>query len=769
MASQIVLMRELLIVFYGNELSLGITLACWLFWIAFGSWGIGRWILNKIKGNLTLFAALEIIQAPLLLASLLCVRFIPSILNSSPGEIIGVLPMSITTFILLAPICVLGGFLFVLGCEIYPHTPKGMALPTRMGGAVQIGHVYILEAIGATLGGLLTSFFLVRFLSPLYIMSLIGFLNLCSAFLLFLPRRRLSLSIAVVLAGFIFFIFSGTIDCLRSYSLKKQWAAHEVLASENSVYGNIVVTRRQNLYSIFINGLYDFSVPDPLTSERNAHFPLLQHPAPSDVLLIGGGSSEILAEVLKHPGVERVDYVELDPLVIELARTFLPKNNALNDPRVKVITRMDGRLFMKKGDTKYDVLIINLPEPHTAQLNRFYTMEFYIEAKNRLKDKGILSFCLQSNPNYISQEQAELYLTLKRTLEHVFENVEITPGETNFFLASAQKGMLSLDWQKLMKRLKERKIDASYLQEYYLFSELSEERIEFFKKGLEQADTFPRQCIGAGINRDFHPIAYYYNMILWSTYSRWNLKTLFKAINPGVIFKGAVFFYLLLLIPLCIKLIKRKIPGWGVLTCVATSGFAEINFQIVTLLSFQILYGYVYYKLGIVLTSYMAGLILGGWLITRRLNSTTSLRGATATRQSHRGTNHKLFIKTQVAISIYPLILPFLFFVFSKAKGDFSFWLGSNIFPFLPIIPGIIGGFQFPLANSLYINSVRTKTGSSAGLTYGLDIFGACIGAILTSVFLIPVIGIPMTCLLVAGLNLTGLILLLTSQHYSVE
>ena len=59
-----------------------------------------------------------------------------------------------------------------------------------------------------------------------------------------------------------------------------------------------------------------------------------------------------------------------------------------------------------------------------------------------------------------------------------------------------------------------------------------------------------------------------------------------------------------------------------------------------------------------------------------------------------------------------------------------------------------------------------TKASSSGGLTYGLDIFGACIGAILTSVFLIPIIGIPMACVLVAGLNLVGLILLLFTDRF---
>jgi spermidine synthase len=295
-----------------------------------------------------------------------------------------------------------------------------------------------------------------------------------------------------------------------------------------------------------------------------------------------------------------------------------------------------------------------------------------------------------------------------------------------------------------MQRLRQRNIEARYMREYYLFSELSEERIRFFQNRLAQSKI-------TNLNRDFYPIGYYYDMVLWSTFFKYNLKGLFGAINAKKIYISLIFFCLLLLIPAWIRSVRRGIPCWGVLACVGTTGFAEMTFQIITLLSFQVLYGFVYYKLGVILTSFMFGLILGGWWITKRIEIGQA--------------DYNLFIKTQAAIFIYPLILPLLFWAFSVTKGRFSLFLGTNvIFPFLPVIPGVIGGIQFPLANSLYIKKINVGVGSSAGLTYGIDLFGSCLGAILTSILLIPIIGIPMTCLLVAGLNLVGLILLLKTK-----
>ncbi|MBU2541758.1 MAG: fused MFS/spermidine synthase [Candidatus Omnitrophica bacterium] len=753
MAGQIILMREFLVVFYGNELSLGITLASWLFWMALGSWGLGRWMVERISQRLVILSLGEIILAFILPLSVLAVRLVPLWLHYLPGEIIGVLPMSLATFILLAPICLLGGFLFVLGCQTYKthvelDDSNGIKAGPARGGASQIGYVYILEAIGASVGGLITSLLLIRLLSPIYIMFLLSILNLFSAFLLLRKRRTLAIFCAALIIVFIFLISSGQLYLLRQHSLSLQWRDYKLLTSQNSVYGNIAITRRKELFSVFSNGLYSFTVPDDFSSESKAHLPLLQHPDPKKVLLIGGGSSGQLQEVLKHP-VERVDYVELDPLLISLAREFLPPNEALDDPRVRIITNMDARLFIKRSKESYDVVIINLPSPNTAQLNRFYTKEFYAEAENVLKSDGILCFSMQSNPNYISTEQKQLYLTLERTLESVFSQVEITPGETNFFFASNKKGILTLDWQVLIERLKKRSIQARYVREYYLFSEFSQERIDSFKKMLAQSKA-------GAINTDFKPIAYYYNLVLWNTYFKYNLKKLFKFISPKKIYIATAFIYVLLLWPIWFRIKGRRFANWGVLTCMGTTGFAEITFQIITLLSFQVLYGYVYYKLGIILTSYMIGLIFGSWCITKRLEKQDyeiSFKIKTE--------NYKLFSKTQIAIFIYPLMLPLLFWLFLNLKGRFSFWLGSNIiFPLLPLIPGFIGGFQFPLANSLNLEANALGVSRSAGLTYGIDLFGSCLGAILTSIFLIPMLGIPLTCLLVAGLNLAGLILL---------
>jgi len=143
----------------------------------------------------------------------------------------------------------------------------------------------------------------------------------------------------------------------------------------------------------------------------------------------------------------------------------------------------------------------------------------------------------------------------------------------------------------------------------------------------------------------------------------------------------------------------------------------------------------------------MIGLIFGGWWATKII-------------EKGRG-NFLNFIEAQICICIYPLILPLIFLGFASSSGKFSTYLGSNIIiPFLPIIAGFIGGFQFPLANKLYLQS-RKGLVRAAGLTYGLDLFGSCLGALLVSILLLPILGILAVCLLVAVLNLVSLVILL--------
>ncbi len=726
MIGQIVLMRELIYVFYGNELALGTTLACWLLWVGIGSFGLGR-LVDRVQDRLRLLIMCEVLLAFLLPLSILAVRSVKLILGFSAGEIIGIFPMLYSCLLLLPPLCLTLGFTFALNCKILSSTLRD---------AVKgIGRVYIFEATGSAIAGVMFSYLLVRWLTHLQIALIVSLFAFGVGFLLALERRGVLrtavLLLLVVLAGGLGLGGAGRVD---EWSNSLRWKGFNPIHSEDSIYGNLTVTKYGDQVSMFESGLLMFTYPDLFSSEEVVHYPMLSHPDPKSVLLIGGGIGGALEEILKY-GVESVDYLELDPLVVELSRRYVPAH--IQDPRLKVFN-MDGRYWVKRTRQKYDVVIVNLPEPFTAQLNRFFTQEFYDEIRRILTPSGVLSFRLTSHENYISDELAQFLASIRSTLLEVFGEVRVIPGDTNVFLVTANKGILSTEPSFFVERLKERGVETRYVRGYYINSRLSRERVDYLNGRVAEG--------GAGrINRDLQPISYYYDIVLWSTHFQSAERRILSFLSGLKVWHIAAGFLALLLL---LQPIVRKIERAPVLVAVGTTGSAEIVMEVMTLLAFQTIYGYVYYKIGIILTAFMVGLTLGALHMTRRLES--------------RDVSVTAFLKIQTVVCVYPLLLLMAFMELSRISG----WRYSAVsvelgFPLLTAVAGFVGGLQFPLANKLYLEK-RGEVGRVAGMTYGVDLFGACVGAVFSSAILIPILGIPNTCFVVAALN--GVALILVAQ-----
>ncbi|MFH1940533.1 MAG: fused MFS/spermidine synthase [bacterium] len=739
--AQVLLMRELVVIFYGNELSLGTILGVWLFWTAAGSGGLAK-ILHK-KGNLRLrFGLIQLLLALVLPLILLLVRVSKEILNITPGELIGYIPMLLITLITLAPVCLLSGLLYTVACQLLHHHEQKDSAP--------IGKVYLLEAVGAGIGGVAASFIFVRFASPAQTVLLLSIVNLLSALIVgnlnpFRSRglRILWLTLLPILVSIFFYRISQN---LQTFCDRILWKGYDVVASQNTIFGNISVTKMDSQVSFFENGLLIFSAPDRLTAEESVHYALLEHPYPKKVLLIGGGLGGGISETLKHPSVESVDYVELDPAVVRLAKQLLPPEQAqvLTNPKVKV-HHIDGRRFIRRTPMKYDAVILNLPNPYTAQINRFYTVEFFREAAKKLLPGGILSIQLASSENAIGPELSDFLSAISSTLSSVFPEKIAIPGETARFIVSNSPGELTSDPEILIQRLKERDLQTLYVREYYLPYQMSDERQTYLKSRLHPVSS-------DRLNRDFKPIGYFYDTILWAETFSSPFKKLFVAFASIKFHHIAGSFVLatLLLIALTGRSSGRKrLFTPGILISIIGVGFTEISLEVILILGFQILYGYIYQHLAFIIAGYMIGLALGSrFAITPRIRD---------------GQNFALYRVLQASMCLYPLFIIGFFWLFHQTsistKG--TEWMGW-LFPLLTAGAGFIGGCQFPLANRLYLQTGRSVE-KAAGFLYGLDLIGSSAGAMLTSAFLVPILGIYTTLILLVCLNACGLGILFTA------
>ena len=718
MVGQIIIIRELIVIFYGNELSLSVILASWLFWTSLGSSLFGRFI-DTLKSKEKLLSYIQLSTSLALPLNILFIRNIKSVLNVSPGELIGFMPMLGSSFLSLSILCMLLGFSFVLISKIAAEKEKDQSFA--------VGRIYLLEGLGASIGGVAYSFFLIKLLAPFENAFIIAAFSLFAS-LLFNKNIFQIIYLTVLSIAFLL----NWPSRMEGSTRKAQFRPFELIETTDSIYGNITVTRTGKEFSFYENGLLLFTSGDLLTSEESSHYAMLQHRAPKNILLIGGGMGGSLKEILKHP-VKNVDYVELDPLIIKLSAKYLAP---INDKRVNVINA-DGREFVKKSspDKKYDVIILNLPDPYTAMLNRFYSVEFFKEVKEILAPDGIFSFALTSSENYINPEQAYYLASIYNTLKHEFSEIKIFPGDSAIFFATDKSGALTYDAATLIGRLKDRRINTSFVREYYLPFKLSPMRIKYIEDSIKEYGA-------AKINKDFKPIGYLYHASLWMTifHGGKGILPYLEKINLSLFTKIAILLFLLAFLIQKLKKSPFKTP---VALSIATTGMSEMSFQIIVILAFQFLYGYVYYKIGIILTSFMIGLVLGSFFITRHLG--------------HAKDKKSLYLKTQVAICLYPLILPLVFTYIAK-RPEIAGGMELS-FAMLPIIAGFIGGVQFPLANKICLEA-SGDVGKTTGFLYGLDLFGASIGGILVGLLLVPVIGIVGTCVLLCIINTLVLILL---------
>jgi spermidine synthase len=730
--AQIVLMRELVVVFCGNEISFGLMLATWLLWTAFGGG-----ILGQLRFPVSPRAVVGMLQFAVGLsvpATIVLVRSARIPYHVTPGELLGPGAMLLTSVIALAAFCTMSGWLFAAASRLYSYECGASS-------AAASGTVYLLEATGSCVGGLLASIALLRYCSALQIAQLVLVVNFVCAACLVVQRGRPRLIMIAGVAAMSLASVVWIVPRLENASQAQLWRGFRLVSSANSVYGRLDIVDTEATRSIYENGLVAFHAEDPASAEEAVHFALLQHPQPKSLLLIGGGLNGSLGQALQHPSLARIDYVELDPTIISLAERYFPDQSvSLRSARVHV-HNLDGRLFVKTTTSRFDVIIVNLPEPQTAQLNRFFTREFFAEAAGKLNAGGLLSFRLRGAEDYISPDLGEFLRCINNTLRSVFTDIVVIPGETVHFSASNRPGMLTVNSETLLGRLRERHIKASYVREYYLPFRLMPDRIRELEHELQSHDATP-------VNRDLSPTAYYFGVTLWSTSFGGRYRQLFSW------FAGVKFANLLLVTLFPVVVIAASVRWFArgrrrqkaiAGLCVGATGMVLMALEVLLLLGFQAIYGYVYYQLAIVIAAFMAGMAAGSWLM---------LRGGTSAHHQQVRVHGYALAVLQAAAAISPLLLYALLRTLTTMTSSGGLLLASQIlFPAMAIAFGALGGCQFQVASRVYFPELDHEPASLAAL-YAIDLVGAFLGAILVSAYLVPVFGMLRSVCLISAVAL---------------
>jgi spermidine synthase len=145
--------------------------------------------------------------------------------------------------------------------------------------------------------------------------------------------------------------------------------------------------------------------------EMMVHVPMLSHPNPEKVLIIGGGDGGILREVLRYKAVSMTTMVEIDPGVIDLCKEYLPaiNNGAFEDSRARLVIS-DGAVFVKETKEKFDVVIVDSSDP-IGPATVLFSKAFYSNIHDLLAPGGIM-VCQTGSLFMQPDEQKETYALL---------------------------------------------------------------------------------------------------------------------------------------------------------------------------------------------------------------------------------------------------------------------------------------------------------------------------------------------------------------------
>ncbi len=708
---QTLLIRELLIVFYGNELTFGLILAVWLLSGAIGSSILANYFKESDSRQFAFLQFILSFAAPL---SLILIRLSKVIFGIPFGEAFTLGQTFLITVLSLGIPALTDGALFTMGFRLISGTLKKQESI--------VAKIYLWESLGVICGGMVFTFILLTLLNAFEIVLIVSLLNLFCANILIAkePNRFYRALMAVLFFNFIALLVIS--PQLQKKTLHYQWKGKNLVSYKNSAYGNIAAVRDFSQYTIYYDGVPSVSIPSSETyfSEDFVHFALLSKPQVKNILFIGNAAGGLLREALKYK-IEKALYVEIDPVFINIMKSLKDPatEKELNDPRVKIVFQ-DGRDYVRTTEEKFDCIFINAGLPTSLSINRYYTQEFFSDIKNSLKDDGIAVFKTWGSLAYLSEELKGINAVMLNTFSKIFPEIRIVPGDGfNMFLVS--KIPQDYNPYTMGSRAKLKNIRTYLINSSYLDLRFQKQYLDWFLSNMNTA------LKSSESNDDLKPSGLYAGLKLYySQFSKKIPKLIggFENIKP----KSLVIYILLFFAFWRWRLRHAKNLAGAYKLTVLTTGAYCLSIQIIVLFLFQSFFGSLFQWLAILTMSFMAGASLGSFF---------------ADRKPHLFEDTAKIIRLEIAL---PTLTTMLLLVTIIVFGDLGQKeIGRLLFFLVSVSAGLLVGLELPVVFELYKKTRRIHhldSPKAAGIFYCLDLAGACIGALFTPLVLIPNCGI---------------------------
>jgi spermidine synthase len=559
--TQLVLIREFLSLFQGNEIVIALILFSWLTLGGLGTLLARPPASRRLATSQTLYwLSLALVLFAIL--TLFGARLLRDLVFTH-GASVGFYPTSVYIASVTAPYALLIGFLLPLSLFVLrrqrPDYPGAL--------------VYIWDNIGDVSGGVLFSFLIVFWMTPVQAI-VAAHLPLLAAALFLRPSGGPSRPARWLAAAGVFLALAAAVAAEKTTLTPSRG---ELAHYRETRYGRITVVTQHELVTVFQDGAPLLSSQDEASAEEAVHLALAQIEDPKRVLVISAPAG--VMEELEKYRLESIDFVELDPDLTEVLFDF---HLLKRIPPLRVL-HADGRAFLAEASPGYDAILVNLNDPQTFQTNRFFTDRFFSLARSRLSEQGVLGFSMGGFDSYLAEPQRRKLSSVYNTAKAHFPHVLMLPDQRTFFICSAhplQTGIPDL--------LRRKGIVAPYISAYYA-GNVTAERISYLLERMDPA---------APPNTDLAPF------VMRTVFSEWFAKFHSSPLWFMGALAGVVGVYLWQASRLEFVLFS--------------TGWVTMGSEILVIFAFQIFFGYIYFQIGIIVTVFLAGLLPGA-LWGRRL------------------------------------------------------------------------------------------------------------------------------------------------------
>ncbi|MCX8066119.1 MAG: 4Fe-4S binding protein [Candidatus Hydrogenedentes bacterium] len=429
LSTQSILIRDFLNTLEANELTIGLFFASWFFWIFPGA-VTSRWFKSKVN----IFPLLTLLYIPSWIIGHLLISNAHRIYETPIYETFPISGILIFAFLAPSAVSFLTGLLFPLANLWYEQNQKGnpeILLQTSSPNIVR--QVYALEALGSVIGGLITTLSIYLGLS-LWIPFLVS--TWLIIFSVGLQKHGYLVKIILILLLPFIPILSNYIDKLENgLTWEKaiqsgKWERKIITQQAEYLIGEknnqITVLKNKKPFLSFPNDDYGLTLTATILSQKEDI---------RTIVLIGERFIYTIPFLAKIDELEKIIWLPTDFQIGQELLNQVTKKNSIETSKV-FLQKIEPTKFLSSTDEKYDAIIVYTGDPTTISSSRYTTQSFFEKLKSHLTEKGIIGFAITGGENFLGTELSIYGASIFYTISTVFSTLAIKPGEESFIFAS---------------------------------------------------------------------------------------------------------------------------------------------------------------------------------------------------------------------------------------------------------------------------------------------------------------------------------------------